>query len=72
MQICQTSVQERGAELKKKIRCRFVKRRNSKKDADSSKKRGADLNNNTSLKKGAEMQRKDADLKSVRSLTCVT
>ena len=34
------------------------------KGADSSKKRGADLNKNTSLKKGAEMQRKDADLKS--------
>ena len=31
VQICQTSIQEKGADLKRNLRCRFVKRRKTKK-----------------------------------------
>jgi len=64
------------ANIRKRKRCRIeekfevqiCQKSKHKKDADSLKKRCADLNKNTtSLKKGAEMQRKAADLKSVRA-----
>ena len=65
------------ANIRKRKRCRIeekfevqiCQKSKRKKDADSLKKRCADLNKNTSLKKGAEMQRKAADLKSVRGPT---
>ena len=64
------------ANIRERKRCRIEKqfevqiceKSKHKKGADSFKKRGADLTKNTSLKKGAEMQRKAADLKSVLPL----